>query len=149
MLTFYCHACLEDKPANEQSLDPRYCHGCCEFLLNEAKILPRGKRPSWIPTINREASPSEPEPLSLRAKQGVEQARGCNKISIGVLDRVGSKRGRRRISIPMELIAQITKEGITSCRGISQRLKSEYDIGCSFMTVARVIKGNRKQFGAI
>lgn len=80
MLKFYCHACLEDRPANEQSFDSRYCQRCCDFLLNEAKMLTGGKRPSWIPKVNREASSGAPEPLSLR----LEQARGCNKNNIGV-----------------------------------------------------------------
>jgi len=144
MLKFYCHACLEDKPASEQSPDSRYCQGCCEFLLNEAKMLTGGKRPSWIPKVDREAPPSAPEPLSER----VEQARDCNKISIGVSDRV---RGRKPIDIPMEFINTLEKEGVMSCRRISERLKTEYGIECSFMTVARVIKGkgNTKQSGKI
>ncbi len=81
MLKFYCHACLEDKPTNEQSLDSRYCQRCCEFLLNEAKMRTGGKRPAWIPKVNKASSQNTPEPLSLR----LEQARDCNKISIGVL----------------------------------------------------------------
>ncbi len=135
-LKFYCHACLEDKTIGEQSPDFRYCQGCCEFLLNEAKMLTGGKRPLWIPKVNRETSQTAPEPLSER----VEQARGCNKISIGVSGRVDSKRGRKPIAIPAELINKLAQEGVTSCRRISERLKTDYGIECSFMTVARVIK---------
>ena len=129
---FFCLGCLEDKTIGEQSPDSRYCQGCCEFLLNEAKMLTGGKRPSWIPKVNREAPPSTPEPLS----EHVEQARGCDKISIGVSDRV---RGRKPINIPMELINNLVKEGFTSCRAISQQLKG-YGIDCSYRTVARMIK---------
>ena len=95
MLKFYCHACLEDKTIGEQSPDSRYCRGCCEFLLNEAKMLTGGKRPSWIPKVTREAPPSKPEPLSER----VEQAMDCNKIDIGISHRVSSKRGRKPIDM--------------------------------------------------
>jgi hypothetical protein len=134
---FFCLGCLEDKPAGEQSPDSRYCKGCCEFLLNEAKMLTGGKRPSWIPKVNREAPPSMPEPLS----EHVEQARDCDKISIGVSDRV---RGRKPINIPVELINNLVKEGFTSCRAISQRLKG-YGIDCSYRTVARVIKDGEQE----
>ena len=51
-IDFYCHACLMDKPANEQSPDPRYCQGCFDFLTKEAELLPGGKRPSWKPKID-------------------------------------------------------------------------------------------------
>lgn len=131
---FYCYTCLENKPLTEQSPDPRYCNGCCDFLLKEAKMLTGGKRPSWIPRVPV-APQNTPEPLYKR----VEQARDCNKIGYRYSHRVGSKRGRKPIDIPMEFIAQITKEGITTCRGISKRLK-DYGIECSFMTVARMIK---------
>jgi transcriptional regulator with XRE-family HTH domain len=54
MLKFYCHACLEAKTIGEQSPDPRYCQGCCEFLLQEACIangiisdFEIGKRQPW------------------------------------------------------------------------------------------------------
>ena len=46
---FWCHACLVSHPATEQSPDPRYCQGCYDFLHKEAEMLPRNKRPAWIP----------------------------------------------------------------------------------------------------
>lgn len=35
---FYCYACVVGKPINEQSPDPRYCAGCKELLLSDARI---------------------------------------------------------------------------------------------------------------
>lgn len=126
---FFCLGCLEDKPLSEQSPDPRYCKPCCQFLLKEARLIEGKRHPSWIPSVINS------KPFSKR----VEQARDCNKIPTSVSDRVNGKRGRKRIDIPTEIIDRLTKEGM-SCRRISERLKSDYGIECSFMTVARVIK---------
>lgn len=60
--TFYCHACLRDKPASEQSSDSRYCKGCCKFLLKQARLIKGERHRSWIPKVNREAPQSTPEP---------------------------------------------------------------------------------------
>ena len=35
---FYCYACAVGKPIDEQSPDPRYCGGCKELLLSDARI---------------------------------------------------------------------------------------------------------------
>ena len=127
--TFWCHACLDDKPLTEQSPDPRYCKGCCEFLLQEARLIEGKRHPAWIPKV----SPSAPEPF----RETVESIGKCNKISESTSTRV---RGRKPIDIPKGYIEKLVKEGITSCRRISERLKADYGIECSFMTVSRVIK---------
>ena len=54
--TFFCKACLEDRLLAEASLDGRYCRFCFVFLTEEAKRLPPGKRPKWIPKIDSRAS---------------------------------------------------------------------------------------------
>lgn len=48
---FWCQGCLIGKPAGEQSDDPKYCHECFKFFLDEAELLPetRGK-PYWVPS---------------------------------------------------------------------------------------------------
>jgi len=48
---FFCQACLVSKPIIEQSDDPRYCHSCFKFLLDEAELVPKTKRPGWIPKL--------------------------------------------------------------------------------------------------
>ncbi len=53
---FFCHACLEDRTVAEASLDQRYCQFCFDFLKEEAKRLPPGKRPKWIPKTSYRAS---------------------------------------------------------------------------------------------
>jgi hypothetical protein len=47
--SFFCKACLEERAMTEKSLDPRYCQFCFKFLMEEARQLPVGKRPRWIP----------------------------------------------------------------------------------------------------
>jgi len=54
--TFFCKACLEDRLTAEASPDPRYCQFCFDFLTEQAKQLPPGKRPRWIPKIDSKAS---------------------------------------------------------------------------------------------
>jgi len=51
---FFCHACIVDKPASEQSPDPRYCQGCYEFLCHEA--FKTSERPKWVPNPLKEQS---------------------------------------------------------------------------------------------
>ena len=51
--TFFCKACLIDKPLDDQSTDPRYCQFCFEFLLEEVEFTPmKGKR-TWQPVGKR------------------------------------------------------------------------------------------------
>lgn len=54
--TIFCRACLEDRPAAKAGPDPRYCQFCYDFLIAEAKNLPAGKRPRWIPKNGSTAS---------------------------------------------------------------------------------------------
>lgn len=51
--TFFCYACLEDKPIGQQSPDPRYCQRCCDFLLKEATRRLR-EHGDWIPKLQKE-----------------------------------------------------------------------------------------------
>lgn len=47
--TFFCQTCLIDRPVEIQSPDPRYCHGCYDFLIKEAEGLL--VKPRWVPKI--------------------------------------------------------------------------------------------------
>ena len=50
---FFCGACLVSKPAGEQSDDPRYCHSCFKFLIDEVELLnKKDKIPAWVPSVN-------------------------------------------------------------------------------------------------
>ena len=53
---FFCKGCLEDRPVAEASPDGRYCRFCFDFLTEEAKRLPPGKRSRWVPKIDSKAS---------------------------------------------------------------------------------------------
>ncbi len=49
---FFCHSCLIHKPLDDKSADPRYCQGCYDFLIEEARVLNiRGNKSrfGWIP----------------------------------------------------------------------------------------------------
>ncbi len=46
---FWCHGCLVGKPTDEQSDDPRYCSSCYDFLLSEAALIEKQKKPDWVP----------------------------------------------------------------------------------------------------
>jgi len=70
---FFCESCLTGKPAGEQSPDPRYCHSCFKFLLNEAALLSlsRGK-PGWGPVPGRaEALPAVKKVVAKLPDKGI------------------------------------------------------------------------------
>jgi len=48
---FFCQAHQIAVPREQQSVDPRYCRDCYDFLLQEAALIPRNrsKSPKWLP----------------------------------------------------------------------------------------------------
>ncbi len=54
---FFCHACLDGKPATEASPDPHYCQGCYDFLAKEAELL-GGRKPPWVPVDSQSLATS-------------------------------------------------------------------------------------------
>ena len=121
---FFCHACLVDKPEAEASPDNRYCHGCYEFLVKEAELLPPGKRPAWIPKSTRLAARTSSE-----APQGAQDSQNnCNKILTGVRHRVG----RPCADLPVEQVVNLASQGY-SLRRVAAKL------GVSHMAVKRVL----------
>jgi len=82
---FWCYGCLIGKPANEQSDDPRYCHGCFKFLVDEAVLLPeKQKKLGWVPVPN----PSESLPAG---KKDVAKLANTGKIPWVVLQHLGGR----------------------------------------------------------
>jgi len=47
--SFWCHACLEDRPTTEQSPDLRYCRQCNDFLIKEVELLSSSGEQAWAP----------------------------------------------------------------------------------------------------
>lgn len=54
--TFFCRACLNDRPIGEQSLDPRYYGVCCDFLVAESRELLKRRTPAWAPSATPPSS---------------------------------------------------------------------------------------------
>lgn len=162
---FFCHACLEDKPASEASPDPRYCQGCNDFLLKEAEMLPGGKCPAWIPKPQKapvgggEISHNAPEKSSDGFFKGdtipdngktpsIDMSTlGSKKIEVAVnkplaAPRTASRRRPRHKALPHALIKQWASEDIGS-KAITTKLKKELGIKVSYKTVQRVLSGER------
>jgi hypothetical protein len=141
--SFLCLGCLRDKPTNEQSSDPRYCKWCCQYLLNEAKTL-NGRHPNWTPKAKTHTSIPESH------RKTLEHGRACDKTLDGisgglqkqgnfVTEKVAKEKGRKPTIIPKELIEQLTKEGFTTCRALSEKL-NDYGITASYRTIARELR---------
>ena len=48
---FFCHACLVGKQASDLSPDPRYCQGCYNLLVQEAKMDTSRRNMGWKPIV--------------------------------------------------------------------------------------------------
>lgn len=83
---FWCRGHLTDQLLVEQSDDPRYCRGCCEFLLNEAALLPAKRRgiAAWVPV------PKAPEALSVNKSPSFATPDKGN-VPVGVLQHTGGR----------------------------------------------------------
>ena len=142
---FFCHACLEDKPVPEASPDPRYCQGCYGFLLKEAEMLPRSKRPRWIP---KEGKTGHQNSIQVSG-DGVSNMSTVNDkksevdiIKPPVATRATGKRGPKHRDLPCELIKQWASEDMGS-KAIASKLKQELGIKVSYKTIQRVLSGER------
>lgn len=129
---FFCQACLMGKPAREQSPDPRYCKGCCDFLLKEAEQDSSRGVSSWKPILPQIA---ESFPVN-----------GC-RIDVGQVPKGGgvaddtrelcppAKRGRKVKVLPDDRIKELEGQGMGS-KAIARQLGSE-GIEVSYRTVLR------------
>ena len=152
---FFCHACLIDKPASEASPDPRYCQWCYDFLLKETEMLPKNKRPRWIPKPQQ--TPQEhqnrdkkPYPIP----QGVVlnmSTLDSEKSEVDIIQpptpsrtimRIPTKRGRKKLTLPVETILELSKQGLGS-KAIATSLRKQ-GITVSYKTIQRVLSGERK-----
>ena len=141
---FFCHTCLEDKPATEASPDPRYCQGCYDFLKNEAELLD-GRKPTWVPKDSQSITRTPPEPSCKPI--GVGHNNIGTRIGSGIMSTVESKkddgkRGHRQKALPHELITQWAGEGMGS-KAIASKLNNELGITVSYKTIQRTLAGER------
>lgn len=82
---FFCEGCLVGKPAVEQSPDPRYCQGCYDFLLDEATLLPAGKRPKWVPKSLKPEKQQKPQ-------QAPKMQYQVSRVGDGIMSTLESKK---------------------------------------------------------
>ena len=140
--TFFCHACLEDKPTADISPDPRYCQGCYDFLLKEAEMLIRSgstRRPEWIPksqTPKNQCKVSQDIALNMSTLDDKKIEVDIIQPSVAKVTRV--KRGPKQKPLPQELIEQWAGEGMGS-RAIASKLKNELGIKVSYKTIQRAL----------
>jgi hypothetical protein len=144
---FWCHACLDDKPIEEQSFDSRYCLGCCDFLLNEVNMLSGNKRPAWIPKPQDGKIPPENLYQVQTVVSGNMSTLENKKITVDIFEamtprRMLGKRGPKQKDLPHEVIEQWFSEGMGS-KAIASRLKNELGIKVSYKTIQRVLSGER------
>jgi hypothetical protein len=148
---FFCHACLEDKTASEQSLDPRYCQGCYEFLLKEAELLSNNKRPKWIPKTQPQNATIQATKAKITGKEQYHVSEDVvlnmstlesTKSTVDIIrPRVG-KRGPKKIELPEGRIKEMSRAGMGS-KAIAGRLKAEFGIHISYKTIQRLLGGQR------
>lgn len=142
-IDFCCHACLMDKPANEQSPDPRYCQGCYEVLEQEASLLTeRGytKHPAWWPVAQnqgkKEKIPTIPQSRNMSTLNGKKSEVDIIDPPVGKV--TSGKRGPKKKALPWELIKQWAGEDMGS-KAIATRLKRELGIKISYKTIQRLL----------
>ena len=146
--SFWCHACLDDKFIAEQSFDPRYCFGCCEFLLWEAELLPPTKRPAWIPKPQDDKKPPKnlyqvPVVGSGNMSTLTDKKFEVDIINPPVTNRTFGKRGPKRKDLPRKIIEHLASEGMGS-KAIASRLNNELGIKVSYKTIQRLLSRERK-----
>ncbi|MFC1995182.1 helix-turn-helix domain-containing protein [Chloroflexota bacterium] len=145
---FWCHACLDDKPIEKLSFDSRYCRGCCEFLLNEARMLSPSKHPAWIPKPQDAKKPSEnlyqvPEVVSGNMSTVNDGKYEVDIFKTQTPQRTLGKRGPKQKDLPQELIERWADEGMGS-KAIASRLNGELGIKVSYKTIQRVLSRGRE-----
>jgi len=143
---FWCEACLVSHPATKQSPDPRYCQCCYDFLVKEAEMLPKTKRPKWIPKPQKGR---ENQYQVSQVRDGIMSTLESEKIEVDIIrppvgPRRLPKRGPKHKDLPVELIEQLSKEGMGS-KAIAARLKVRHGIKVSYKTIQRVflVRGRR------
>ncbi|MFC2024460.1 helix-turn-helix domain-containing protein [Chloroflexota bacterium] len=150
---FFCHACLIDKSAEELSPDPRYCLGCYNFLVEEAKMSTRRCNVGWKPIVTSagfiqgreqgekiaQVSPDVRTIMSTLESKKSE----VDIIQPVVISKEIRKRGPKPRSLPEDFIRQLASEG-TGSKAIATRLKAE-GVTVSYKTIQRVLSGERNQ----
>lgn len=143
---FFCEACLIDKPATEVSPDPRYCQGCCDFLVKEAMSLPDHKRSKWVPKLGKENQYRIPDYGDVIMSTVLIDSSASD--ASGIINPQGKKfllgkRGPKHKPFPEDLIRQLATEKGMDSKRISARLFNDHGIEISYRTILRILSGQR------
>lgn len=133
--SFFCEACLMNKPLTEQSLDPRYCRPCCDFLTEEAKLS--STKPDWVPKVPKRTIELPPKVSQMPIPPPVVAKKAVTSTSTIV------GKGKRVVTGKMATrIAELMSQGLAS-RTIALQLEAE-GIEVSHITVSRWMKELRQ-----
>jgi hypothetical protein len=139
LLEGFCHACFRDFKA--MSADPRYCHGCYDFLAEEMRMAKEGgrKKADWWPVMP-ETPPDRRQkaPIAEKAVTKLPQVVSDTSANGG---EVLAQGGRPRKDIPMERIKDLVAQG-AGITEIMRELKSQ-GISVSRRTIFRLLAGQR------
>jgi len=135
---FFCEACLVGKAPEEQSIDPRYCQSCYDFLMEEAKQVTRWKTPEWVPVVPRETF-RKPVQSVLEGNRSVGNG-DRHTVKMSTL-----KRGYyKKKNLPEDYIRQLADDGMGS-KAIATKLETEHDIAVSYKTIQRILSSERSK----
>ena len=99
----------------------RFCRNCYEYLRtgDNHHFSSNMAKLEWL----EQAKPPSDQPV--------------------ILSPLKHSRGRRKKELPMNYISQLINAGM-GCKKIARKLKDERGVDCSYRTIARVVKGERK-----
>ncbi|MBA7652632.1 hypothetical protein ES703_60467 [subsurface metagenome] len=143
---FFCEACLGVKTVDERSQDPRYCQGCYNFLIEEAKLLSGPRRSKWIPKPEKTDKALEKQCHVARVGDGILSTLESPKIELdkikpSVEPEPVSQKGRKKPVLPVGDIGQLSFEGM-GAKAIAPQLRKR-NAKVSHKTAQRVLSGER------
>jgi len=149
----FCCGCLENKPADDISADPRYCHDCYDFLKKEAEQITysRKKLPFWLPgnfvmpkeNTSAKISPSK-IPTIAGYRREIMSTVNDQKPKVDIIQpqppkvTIG-KRGPKFTDLPEDLISELAGQGMGSKAITAELAKQGYFV--SYKTVQRRLQG--------
>jgi hypothetical protein len=139
---FWCEACLVARPLDNQSLDPRYCMSCYDFLNKEAEMLKETgtwRRPGWIAAdcsnakIGAKKDEDTPTPIPRNMSTLKDE-----KSTVDIIRPRMGKRGPKKKELPYDEIEQLYQDGM-GAKAIATQLKRKRGIKVSYKTIQRLL----------
>ncbi len=143
---FFCQTCLVGKPATERSPDLRYCQGCYEFLKEETERI--SFRTNCLePVEGKDIAQKPPEKALEAVERGDIINLGVSKGG-GIMSTLESKkddgkRGRKKLTLPVETILEMSKQGLGS-KAIATLLRTKQGVDVSYKTIQRTLADERE-----